>query len=158
MKMKFKIRNHIGRIGDFQEYKSRKGLKTSKKRLLIIEYFLKEDKHFSVEELYNEIKGINPSIGYSTIYRTLKLLADCGMANIVRFGDGDIRFEPVHKAEHHDHLVCQSCGKIIEFENTHIEVLQRRVAQKHDFAVASHKLELYGLCHTCRKKYTRKKE
>jgi Fur family ferric uptake transcriptional regulator len=154
MKMKVKVKNKL-RLEDFNQYKSTRGLKTSQKRLLIITYFLKEDRHFSVEELYNEVKKKYPKVSYSTVYRALKLLADCGLAHICRFTDGTTRFEPAHKAEHHDHLVCQRCGAIIEFENTEIESLQKKVAQKHNFLVVLHKLELYGLCEDCQKKTRR---
>jgi Fur family ferric uptake transcriptional regulator len=150
MKMKVKVKNNRG-LNDFKKCKSERGLKTSRKRLAIIEYFLREDKHFSIEELYNEVKKINPGISYSTVYRALKLLANCNLARVCSFGDGTTRFEPAHKAEHHDHLVCQQCGKIIEFENTEIESLQKRVAQKHNFFVVFHKLELYGICRDCQK-------
>ncbi|KPJ74326.1 Fur family transcriptional regulator [candidate division TA06 bacterium DG_78] len=152
--MKVKVKNK-SRLDDFNKYKSHKGLKTSQKRLSIIEYFLKEDRHFSVEELYYEVKKVYPKVSYSTVYRTLKLLADSGLARICSFGDGTTRFEPAHKAEHHDHLVCQRCGTIIEFKSTEIELLQKKIAQKHNFLVVLHKLELYGLCANCKKKARR---
>lgn len=133
------------------EHKSRFGLKSSNKRSFIIEFFLKADRHFTVEELYDEIKQRNPAISYSTVYRTLKLLADCGLASECTFGDSVLRYEPMHQSEHHDHLICRRCGKIIEFENDKIEKLQKDVARKYSFRVSAHKLELYGVCKRCRK-------
>ncbi len=137
-------------------YQSKKKLKTSSKRSLVIEYFIKEDRHFSVEELYDEVKKINPRVSFSTVYRALKLLSDLGLASECNFGDGIIRFEPVHKEQHHDHLVCQKCGNIIEFKNEKIEKIQRDVAKKYIFLVLSHRMELYGVCSDCRKKRRRK--
>jgi Fur family ferric uptake transcriptional regulator len=156
MKMKFKFKN-IEDLDEFNRYKLKHGMKTSQKRLSIIDYFLAKDRHFSVEELYQEMKKVDPGIGFSTVYRTLKLLADSGIANVVKFGEGNMRFEPSHQAQHHDHLICQDCGRIIEFENDEIEILQREVARKHNFSVASHRLELYGLCRECRKRRSARK-
>lgn len=130
-------------------HKSRLGLKSSNKRSFIIEYFLKADRHFTVEELYDEIKQKKPGISYSTVYRTLKLLAECGLASECTFGYSVSRYEPIHQSQHHDHLICRKCGKIIEFENDKIEKLQKDVARKYRFHVSTHKLELYGLCSKC---------
>ncbi len=127
-------------------------MKSSRKRKFIIDYFLKQDKHFSAEELYNQIRNKFPGIGYSTVYRTLKLLAECGLASIRHFEEGITRFEPIHQREHHDHLICTGCKRIIEFKNKEIENLQKKIAQKLQFSVQNHKLEIYGLCPRCAKK------
>ena len=154
--IKTKPKNVIS-LKKFYRCISQRRLKSSKRRTAIIEFFINADRHFAVEQLYNEIKKTNPKIGYSTVYRTLKLLVDCGMANICSFGDGSTRFEPTHMAKHHDHLICQKCSRIIEFENREIEALQKGVAQKFNFLVQSHKLELYGVCNNCRKKRIKRK-
>ena len=75
-----------------------------------------------------------------------------GLARECIFKDGMLRFEPVHGPKHHDHLVCERCGKIIEFEEPKIEKLQEEVARRHKFLVDWHRMELYGLCAECRKK------
>lgn len=154
MKMKVKVKNGA-QLKDYFKYKSKRGLKTSQKRLFIIDYFLSEDRHFSIEELYHEIRKINSQISFSTVYRTLRLLTDCGLAQECCFAEGMVRYEPVHKAQHHDHLICRKCGRIIEFENNEIEKLQNHVAKKFGFLVVSHALELYGLCNMCQKKQRR---
>lgn len=151
MKMKIKIKN-LDELKEFQKYKKEQGLKASKKRTSIVDYFLKEDKHFTVEELYNKLKKIKPQISYATVYRTLKLLAKIGLAQSCQFKGKEMRFEPRHKSEHHDHLVCLKCGEIIEFFQNQIEKLQKQVAIEHKFLVQSHKLEIYGLCERCRQK------
>ncbi len=133
------------------EHKARFGLKSSNKRSFIIDYFLKADRHFTVEELYDEIKQKKPEISYSTVYRALKLLAECKLAGQCTFGDSASRYEPIHQYEHHDHLICRRCGRIIEFENDKIERLQKDVARRYGFHVSAHKLELYGMCRKCRK-------
>lgn len=136
----------------FKHEKYKRGLKTSKKRSYIVHYFLSADRHYSVEELYTELRMQKSHIGYSTVYRTLRLLAECGLASERNFRDGVSRFEPVHNTQHHDHLICTECGKIIEFTNQHIERFQQTVARRYKFAPVSHKLELYGLCETCQRK------
>lgn len=151
MKMQIKIKKQNG-LDEYQKYKKEQKLKASKKRTSIVNYFLKEDRHFTAEELYNEIKKINPQISYATVYRALKLLANMGLAHICQFKGKETRFEPRHKAEHHDHLICLRCGQIIEFSQDEIEKLQKQVAAKHGFKVESHKLELYGLCKKCSSK------
>ena len=153
--MKIYLKN-INPLREFYRCRLKRGLKSSSKRSLVIEYFVKKDRHYSVEELYNEIKRANPKVSFSTVYRALKLLSNCGLASRCNFGDGIIRFEPVHKAQHHDHLVCRKCGKIIVFENEEIEKIQRNVAKKYTFLVSSHRMEMYGLCNDCQKKQRRK--
>lgn len=162
MKMKIKIkksprparktRSDVGGLRLFRQYQVQRGLKYSSKREAIITYFMNADRHFTVEQLYNEMKKVNPDIGYSTVYRTLKLLADCGSAAVHHFEEDEARFEPTHREQHHDHLVCEHCGRIIEFTHQRIEQFQREIAKKYGFAVRSRELQLYGTCKKCRKK------
>jgi Fur family ferric uptake transcriptional regulator len=134
----------------FQGYLQDKGLKSTHQRDDIVSYFLQKSKHFTVKELYREVQNIDPKIGYATVHRTLKLLVDAGLATECRFSGGITRFESVKEGEHHDHLVCLKCGKIIEFENDKIEQLQIKVAKEHNFTLADHKCVLYGYCSGCR--------
>jgi Fur family ferric uptake transcriptional regulator len=87
----------------------------------------------------------------ATVYRTMKLLADCGLAIPRQFGGGQTRYEPAAGRAHHDHLICTACGEIVEFANERIESLQALIARRHGFEVESHKLELYGRCARCRR-------
>ena len=135
----------------FREFIVREGLKSTRQRDIILDFFLSSKRHMSVEELYRKLRARHPSIGYATVCRTLKLFAQSGIAHEMRFGDGQTRYEPVAEDEHHDHLVCTGCGMIAEFENKTIEELQAGVADRHSFLIRSHKLELYGLCARCRK-------
>ncbi len=148
--MKFKVRNIYG-LDKLDEYKSKKGLKSSNKRLAVIQYFLKNPKHYSTEELYQEMKKVSQNISLSTVYRALKLLVECGLASIRHFDKGQARFEPVHREEHHDHLICIECGRIIEFKDRDIEEHQEKIASKHNFLIKDHKLEIYGICQKCKK-------
>jgi Fur family transcriptional regulator, ferric uptake regulator len=135
----------------FQDFTLREGLKSTRQRDIILDSFLSSKKHMSVEELYLKIRAKHPGIGYATVCRTLKLFAKSGIAHEIHFGDGQTRYDHISEGEHHDHLVCTGCGVIEEFENKTIEDLQTAVADSHNFLIKSHKLELYGLCVSCRK-------
>lgn len=134
----------------FQNFSVAKGLKSTKQRDIILDCFLSSAQHLSTEELYLKLKENNPGIGFATVYRTLKLFAESGIAREIQFGDGQTRYEHLQAGEHHDHLVCTRCGAIVEFENEAIEKLQSEVARQHGFQIVNHKLELYGFCAACR--------
>lgn len=133
----------------FQKFALSKGLKSTRQRDMILDCFLSCDQHLSTEELYLKLKESMPGIGFATVYRTLKLFAESGIAREIQFGDGQTRYEHLHAGEHHDHLVCTRCGAIMEFENETIEKLQAEVARNHGFTIINHKLELYGICAKC---------
>jgi Fur family ferric uptake transcriptional regulator len=137
-------------IEHFRTFIKSKGLKATHQRDTIVEAFFAIDSHSSVDDLYGEIKKIDRSIGYATVYRTLKLLKESGLAREWNFGDGHARYEHVNDVdEHHDHMICLSCGAIEEFENSRIERLQEQVASEHGFTVTRHNMELYGYCKKC---------
>ncbi len=139
-------------VEQLSSYLSGQGLRSTTQRDKILRVFVDAGQHLSAEELYLRIKEIHPGIGYATVYRTLKLLADAGLADERRFEDGFTRYEFKASGNHHDHLICTQCGTILEFENERIEALQQDVARRNKFIVQSHKLELYGLCARCQKK------
>lgn len=135
----------------FKEFIAEKGLKSTHQRDVILDCFLSAERHLSIEELYRQIRDQHPNIGYATVYRTLKLFAESGIAREIHFGDGQTRYEHADEGEHHDHLICIRCGAIIEFSNPVIEAIQDEVALSHGFSMHYHKLELYGLCAACKK-------
>jgi Fur family transcriptional regulator, ferric uptake regulator len=134
-------------------YLLRHGLKASRQRDVIADVFFRAGGHLRVEELLSEVRKVDPKVSQATVYRTMKLLADCGLAEPRRFGDGQTRYEATDQhGDHHDHLICTSCGKIVEFVNDRIESMQDKVAGEHGFLVTHHKMELYGLCPECQAK------
>ncbi len=135
----------------FKEHLRQQGLKSTAQRDDIAHVFFASRGHISVEELYHEVKQVNPHIGYATVYRTMKLLTDCGLAVERHFRDGEARYESVAEGHHHDHLICERCGAIIEFEEARIEALQTEVAHRLGFRLTGHKMELYGLCGECQR-------
>ncbi|GAB4284333.1 MAG: transcriptional repressor [Deferrisomatales bacterium] len=130
-------------------YLRKKGLRATHQREVILEAFLDEDSHVSVEELYDRIRRVEPSIGHATVYRSMNLFVDAKIANERRFHEGRVRYEPGIDVAHHDHLVCVQCGDIQEFEDPTIEKLQDQIASGRGFQVQYHRLELYGLCPRC---------
>ncbi len=139
------------------EVKAR-GLRWTQQRELIASLFLQEKSHISAEELYDRVKRKDPSVGYSTVYRTLKLIVNAGLGSERKFETHQSVFEPEFVGKHHDHLVCVKCGKIIEFENKRIEDLQKDVAEANSFQIEEHRLTLYGYCSDCRAKRRRKEK
>lgn len=133
----------------FNEFAASKGLRSTRQRDIILDVFLSTHLHISVEELYFKIKASNPNIGQATVYRTLKLFTEAGLAREIQLHDGQTRYEHVLAGEHHDHLVCTGCNTIIEFEDETIEKLQNEIAARHGFLIKSHKMEMYGLCSSC---------
>jgi Fur family ferric uptake transcriptional regulator len=136
-------------------FMAKKGLRTTKQREHIVEAFLSHPDHVSIEELLSRVRERDPSIGYATVYRTLKLLTESGVASERKFGDGLTRWELADGDAHHDHLICLECKRIVEFEEPRVEVLQDEIAEKHGFLIRSHKHELYGVCPECQKKGVR---
>lgn len=132
-------------------FMAKHGLKTTRQRNLIIETFFAADGHLSVEDVWGKVRALDQRVSVATVYRTMKLLADAGLAHARNFGDGQTRYEAAVGREHHDHLICTRCGAIIEFENDQIERMQDAVARRHGFRVTSHKMELYGLCRSCQR-------
>jgi Fur family ferric uptake transcriptional regulator len=131
-------------------YMAEKGLRSTQQRRLIVDTFFEGASHMTIEDLLNEVRSRDRGIGYATVYRTLKLLAECGVASERKFSDGLSRYELADEASaHHDHLICVSCGKITEFEEPRIEALQDEIAARHHFEVTSHKHEMYGTCSDC---------
>ena len=134
----------------FNEFAASKGLRSTRQRDIILDVFLSTHQHVSVEDLYLKVKASYPAIGQATVYRTLKLFAEAGLASEILLHDGQTRYEHIMAGEHHDHLVCTGCNAIIEFENETIEQLQGEIAARHGFMIRSHKLEIYGLCASCK--------
>ena len=134
----------------FHRHIQKKGLKRTTQREVILDVFLKTEDHLSSEDLYRLVQKEDPTIGQTTVYRTLKLLTEAGLAREVRFGDGRTHYEHNYKHQHHDHMICSECGKIIEFFSAELEALQDAMAEKHGFEVTHHLLRIIGLCSDCK--------
>lgn len=127
---------------------ARRGLRHTRQRDMLTDIFFSSDGHFSLDELLAMAKTRDGGIGYATVYRTLKLLTELGLAQERHFSDGQTRYE-ASDGVHHDHLICTRCQTIVEFEEERIERLQEEVAARYGFRLGTHKMELYGLCPKC---------
>ena len=134
---------------ELDHYLETKQLKQTKQRQTVIDVFLESQKHVDAEGLQKNIKDRGFNIGLATVYRTLNLLREAGLVEQRSFSDGRTLFEISHPDEHHDHLVCLKCQKVVEFENEKIEKLQDEVAEKYGFDLITHRLDLFGHCSEC---------
>jgi Fur family ferric uptake transcriptional regulator len=135
----------------FLEHIKETGLRRTAQRDLIMDIFLRTEDHLTSEDLYFLVQKEDPTVGHTTVYRTLKLLTDAGLAREVRFGDNKTYYEHHYNHEHHDHMICTECGRVIEFFSPEIERLQDQVADDFGFQPTHHSLRMWGVCSECRK-------
>ncbi|THB67004.1 MAG: ferric iron uptake transcriptional regulator [Gammaproteobacteria bacterium] len=126
------------------------GLRVTEPRKKILHIFeSNEDQHFTADMIYSELKKQGENVGFATVYRVLTQFEEAGLLVRHNFDSGHAVFE-LKKKCHHDHLVCISCGKIIEFLDDSIEARQCKVAKDAGFEVTSHSLTIFGYCSECR--------
>ena len=125
-----------------------KGCHHTQQRRAIASLFFREDGHLTIEELYVRVHAEDPTVGQSTVYRTMKLLCESGLAREVSFGGGVVRYERA-RDWHHDHLICERCGRSLEVVDPDIEVLQESLVRKYGFIPTQHRLYLHGVCPEC---------
>lgn len=135
----------------FRQFIRSRGLRSTLQREQILDIFLSTERHISAEELYVLVKKHDARIGCTTVYRTMRLFAECGLCGRIDFGDGVARYEHRYNHEHHDHLVCTRCGRLVEVVDPEIERLQGRLFASHGFYPERHRMELYGVCRRCKR-------
>ena len=126
------------------------GYLVTRQRKRIADVIFTTPGHLSVEDIQNLLRQKKASASIASIYRTLDVLIKSELVVQHRFGKRFKRFEAVREDQHHDHLVCTGCGRVIEFKNDTIEELQVRVAREHDFVTTNHKLDIYCYCTKCK--------
>ena len=136
----------------FYKHLKRVGLKHTDQRDAILRTFLETREHLSTDELYRLVKKKDPRIGYTTVYRTLKLLAECRLASEVAFHDGIARYEHQYNRRSHHHMVCTGCGSSVEFFSNEVDKLERDIGRKYHYMTTRHSFQIYGVCEDCRKK------
>ncbi len=134
----------------FTDYLKKKELRNTWQRLNILDTFLSSGRHITADELYNAVKRKHKDIGFATVYRNLKLMSECGLADEIKIGNKKTRYEQKYGHKHHDHLICLKCGRFTEVHDDKIERLQDKLAEANDFIPQRHKLEIYGLCGKCK--------
>lgn len=121
-------------------------LKQTRQRKVLFDVFVQTEGHLAIDDLLEQAQEQLSGLGYATVYRTLKLFTEAGIAHERRFQDGQTRYEPVDVGEHHDHLICRTCGHIFEFEDDVIEARQAAVARLHGLRLVAHRHDIYGEC------------
>ncbi len=137
-------------LEEFKTLLKANNLKFTTQRESVFKTLFEYDKHFTPEDLYNLVKKRfpNSNIGMTTVYRTLNLLEENKLVTSISFGIAGKKYEFGHKS-HHDHLICEVCGKIEEFEDETIEKLQEKIAKMRGFKMTEHVMQLFGICKEC---------
>jgi Fur family ferric uptake transcriptional regulator len=138
---------------EFKSILKKDKLKFTAPREAILSTLYNNPQHFTSEDLYILVKQIHPNlnIGIATIYRTLTLLENHSLVSSISLGIQGKKFELANQP-HHDHIICEICEKIEEFENEEIEKLQQNIAKVHGFTLTTHLMQLYGVCSSCKNK------
>lgn len=133
----------------FRRYLRDHNLPVTEQREQVAEVILGSHGHLSADDIERELKERGAHVGKATVYRTLDLLAESGMITARDFGEGFRRFEPARGRQHHEHLICLRCGKVIEFTNERLERMKALIAEEYGFRHHHHRLEIFGTCPEC---------
>ncbi len=145
-------------IVKFKDFLKSHNFLWSKEREIITEQVIDNDYHFTADDLFIQLNQKGKNISRATVYRTLDLLEKSHFVSRIQMQSGKHLYEHIFGHEHHDHLICQECGKIIEFQCEGIEELQKKVALENNFRMTGHCLKIYGICSDCQKKKETKNE
>jgi len=135
----------------FRSFIRRKGLRNTPEREEIIGEIFATNDHFDVDELFLRLRSKGSRVSKASIYRNIPLIMECGLIKEVWHEDGHMHYEPIYGQSHHCHLRCIKCGKVVEFVEEELQVIEKRLAEKHDFLVVDHRLDVVGYCSTCRR-------
>ncbi|MDP2850483.1 MAG: Fur family transcriptional regulator [Sulfuricurvum sp.] len=140
-------------LSDFKQLLKVNGLKFTIQREVILEMLYNSDEHLTPEGLHHLIQQKHPELntGIATVYRTLSLLEDSEMVTSLSFGAQGKKYELGAK-DHHDHIICTSCGNITEFVDEQIELRQREITEALGFVMQEHSMQIYGICKNCQEK------
>jgi Fur family transcriptional regulator, ferric uptake regulator len=139
-------------ITRFQDFLARQGQKLTQERTSLVREIFSTHYHFEADELLFKMKQNNVKISRATVYRTLELLVKSGLVRRVHLGEDHYHYEHVSGNSHHDHLICTTCGAVIEFHDEELERRQREICEKKKFTPTFHNLQILGLCDACRRK------
>src|SRR3984893_892448 len=137
----------------FRKYLERRGLKLTAERRALFDELFGRHEHVEADELLGRLRAKHKKISRATIYRTLELLADSGIVGKLRIGEAGYRYERLRAGDHHDHLVCIECGRVVEFREPRIESLQDEVCARYGFVLLDHSHQMRGICRQCRPRH-----
>jgi Fur family transcriptional regulator, ferric uptake regulator len=123
----------------------------TRQRDLVARVVFQSQDHLSVEGIRRELRQQGARVGLATVYRTLDLLVESGLVRAHEFGEGFKRYEPTTAQAHHEHLICERCGRVLEFAHERLERMLPVLADEHGFQHRRHRIEIYGVCRSCRR-------
>lgn len=139
----------MNRVDQLKNVLREENLRYTSQRQEIWDELCKTDEHRTAEEIYIALRNRKLNVSRATVYRTIEVLVKNRLARKLDVGEGMSRYEHRLNQEHHDHLICTACGRIVEFSNDHVERLQEKIADQHDFRLKRHTHQLFGLCADC---------
>ena len=134
----------------FRACLAERDLRLTAQRRAVLDEVLHAEGHFDAEDLHAALRAAGKAASMATVYRTLGLLRECGLVRRAPPWEGSERYETVHGQQHHDHMLCMECGRVIEFCDEELEALQARVCRRHGFAPIDHRMGIRGICRACR--------
>ena len=123
----------------------------TRQRDLVAQVVFLSEEHLSVEGIVRLLKQRGEAVGTATVYRTLEVLVESGLVRAHDFGEGFKRYEPMPAQTHHEHLICERCGRVVEFQNVQLERMLPIIADEHAYQHQRHRVEIYGVCGECRR-------
>ena len=136
-------------LNKFRVILRRAGLKYTPQRVAVLKEIVKDKQHRECEDIYLALRQKGSCVSRATIYRTMDILVKNDFARKMDIGDGRARYERKVDSPHHDHFVCTSCGKIMEFVDQDVEDLQNKIAKRYHFKLQRHIHHLFGICKEC---------
>ena len=136
-------------FNQFRNVLKKEGLKLTPQRIAVLEEVVKSKKHRECEDIYRSINKKEKNVSLATVYRTLNVLVKNNFARKMDLGNGRYVFESKIDSPHHDHMICLSCGSILEFVSEEIEAIQEEIAKKHKFIIQKHLHQFFGICKKC---------
>jgi Fur family ferric uptake transcriptional regulator len=138
-------------LSNFQAFLQRRSLRVTGVRRAIVEAALEQRHHFQAEDLLSAVRARGHAVSPATVYRALPLLLEAGLIQSTEVSGERRRFEISYGRQHHDHLICRGCNKVVEFHFEAFAMLEREIAKKYGFELLDHVHELIGLCDRCRR-------
>jgi Fur family ferric uptake transcriptional regulator len=146
---------HAREKEQFKKLFSQERVENFDNRLKVLEAFLSTESHVTSDDLHTLLTSQGVVVTLDFVRDTLKMLSRMGFAVASRFDNGVVRYEHRHLGDHHDHMICTRCRKIIEFKEERLEAFQIEIAERHGFHMLRHRMELYGLCAECMQERSR---
>lgn len=151
--LQYNANHNIESIRDrYRSYLSMNNKRFTRERDEILTVVMSIEGHFSQKQLYDFLKERIPNINRTTIYRNLPDLEKCNILRRVQTGDASWHYEHTSGHTHHDHLLCMSCGDIIEVQSEEMEKIQNEICVKYDFLEIKHQLCIQGICGNCQRR------